>query len=777
MWPRRLSLRTKIIAWSFVPTAIILVAVAMMNLYAYQRVTEDLVLERDRELTRLTAERLGRELVRYAELLSSVSVALADVMDDPQMLTVLFASESARLSVFDGGVLVLDDQGIVVASERGRQSAIGLDWGERAYFQRVSRSFLPVVSDIAADGPGGVEVVVVAVPVMGGQHTLRGVLVGMFRLRYWSGSGFHAGLTQGLVRIPRWSEGDVDVTGQAAQEGMVLDSLYRLLRRTGLIKSSVSGRAHAYLVDGDGRVLYHPDRQRIGDRVASQPVVQAVGLGAAGAERSRALDGEQIVASYAPVPGTAWGLIVEESWESLVAPSRSYARFLLALLALGVIVPALVVTVAVRRITYPIAQLIDASNQVAEGVLGQNLSISTHDELEDLAAQFNRMSQRLQASYTHLERRVAERTHELSTLNAVAAQVGRSLDLGDILTAALERTQAFVGMPVGAACCEVDGEYRWYAMVGVDASRAACWADALCDRLRGASKGRFDAPVILSSGDLYRLAGGGDAAWQALHTVIGIPLTAKSSLLGLLLVGSPEARVIGPDLVASLTSIGHQVGMAVDNARLYEQAQSLAVVAERQRLSRDLHDAVCQSLYVVNLYASTVARLLEAGRADEALARMEELQATAQTALQEMRLLIHDLRPSVLDTEGLVMALQERLDAVEGRVGLRTLLTVEGHGELPPKVEDGLYRIAQEAMNNSLKHANAREMRVSLRYDPDCVVLEIADDGIGFQVDGDGCRGGVGLDSMCTRAHEMGAELSIDSRRGQGTRVRVEVAR
>lgn len=149
----------------------------------------------------------------------------------------------------------------------------------------------------------------------------------------------------------------------------------------------------------------------------------------------------------------------------------------------------------------------------------------------------------------------------------------------------------------------------------------------------------------------------------------------------------------------------------------------------------------------------------------------------AKQALREMRLLIYELRPPVLEEGGLAAALKERLQAVEGRVGLATSLAVEGNGRLPPAVEAELDRITQEALNNALKHAHAHQIAVQLRQDEKSVALEIADDGIGFDPGATQDHGGLGLRGMAERVARLGGWLAIESRPGEGTRVRVEVPR
>ncbi len=213
-----------------------------------------------------------------------------------------------------------------------------------------------------------------------------------------------------------------------------------------------------------------------------------------------------------------------------------------------------------------------------------------------------------------------------------------------------------------------------------------------------------------------------------------------------------------------------------DRVRLVE-AQARAALEERQRLARDLHDSVTQSLYSLTLLAEAARRLLGTGQTPQAREYVARLGETAQQSLKEMRLLVYELRPAELEQAGLAGALQQRLDAVEKRAGVRAGLRVDGDLDLPGPVEETLYRIAQEALNNALKHAAATTVTVTLRAEARQVTLEIADDGRGFDLAAIQDRGGLGLRSMRERAAELGAALQIQAQPGAGTRLQVTLTR
>jgi signal transduction histidine kinase len=219
---------------------------------------------------------------------------------------------------------------------------------------------------------------------------------------------------------------------------------------------------------------------------------------------------------------------------------------------------------------------------------------------------------------------------------------------------------------------------------------------------------------------------------------------------------------------------GHLYAEAV-HRQMEEQRQRTAVVEERQRLARELHDSVTQSLYSITLFAEAATDMLVDGKPDQAAAYLRELSDTARESLREMRLLIFELHPPLLEKEGLAGALQARLEAVETRGGLHAELWVVGEGRLPIVVEEGLYRIAQEALNNVLKHSKARRVTVRLQLSDGAACLEVADDGVGFDPRLLPEKGGLGLSGMQERAEQLGAKLVVESRPGNGTTVRVEV--
>ena len=202
-----------------------------------------------------------------------------------------------------------------------------------------------------------------------------------------------------------------------------------------------------------------------------------------------------------------------------------------------------------------------------------------------------------------------------------------------------------------------------------------------------------------------------------------------------------------------------------------QQLKEKTAVEERNRLARDLHDAVSQTLFSTTLIAEVLPRLWERNQ-DEGRKRLDEIRQLTRGALAEMRTLLLELRPTALTDAELGDLLNQLSDSINGRARIPVKVDIKGHQALPPDVKIGLYRIAQEALNNVAKHSGASQASVLLDYLPEGVNLTITDDGKGFDMQNIQAQNlGVGI--MKERAREINARLSINSQVGHGTRILV----
>jgi len=386
---------------------------------------------------------------------------------------------------------------------------------------------------------------------------------------------------------------------------------------------------------------------------------------------------------------------------------------------------------------------------------------------------------------------VSDRTRELSVLFEVAALASQSLDLETTLSQSLEQVLEAVGSDAGVVHLldEPGGTWsdgmpaeqvlRLAAHRGVPPDLVAAFESLPATEGLGWWIMEHDEPLIMQ--DLASDPRGKielpTAYPREAYSYVGIPLRASGRTEGVLgVVRRRDQPQLNVEELSLLASIADQLGVAVESARLRRRAEQAAVLEERERLARDLHDSVSQLLYSMNLFAKSGRNAYNLGDMDELDHCLTELGEAGQQALREMRLLLYELRPRLLEQEGLAGALEHRLDAVERRVGIAAQLLRREVVDLPSEVERDLYHIATEALNNSLKHGQATAVEVSIDVTLERVYLEVSDNGIGYDPGAIEGKGGLGILGIRERAKRLGGTLQVRSAPGEGTRVRIELA-
>jgi len=368
------------------------------------------------------------------------------------------------------------------------------------------------------------------------------------------------------------------------------------------------------------------------------------------------------------------------------------------------------------------------------------------------------------------------RVEELDVLNRIALVVATLTDLPQALAAV-----------AGIVTSQFSATASVIAIWGTGQIEVLAWSDR--DRVTPDMVGRFlpmaIAPTIrepLDRGEAISFSDVLSVPWPAeleqffrtrnIYAVLVAPLRARGTAFGVLAVMTDEAsRAFSPDEISLAETIAADVAAAIENARLYEQAQELAVTRERQRLARDLHDSVTQTLYSVTLTAEALPRVWQT-HPDQAQDALNNLHRLARGALGEMRTLLFELQPAMLLEKKPEELLRQLAHATMGRTQTMVEVGVQGERALPDEVRIALYRIAQEALNNVTKHAAASQVIVELELEPEQVVLDIKDDGRGFDPETVPQRG-FGVRNMADRAKEIGAAFSLQSHPGQGTQIHV----
>ncbi len=801
---RRQSLRTKMIAWSCVPTAIILVFVAWATFNAYQRVTEDLVIERDQELTALIADELSRELGKYIELLKALrrTEFRSDTVARNLVLEEVSSIIRPRIGDRGSGYLV-DETGVVIyhsnlsqlnvdlSSEPAVQQALSGEQGalrtRNAQGREIVASFSPIPEvgwaiiteesweDLIRSSQGYRQSVLfllvlgVVMPslviAVGVRHITQPIAELTGAAQELAGGNFDQTI------IAHTGDEIEELAKQFNRMAVQLQESYQDLERKVADRTQELAAINAIAASVNESLDLDQTLNRALDELTNVLNLEVGEIRLLDQKRNqlvihtqRGLSLEFIqLTDRRPVHETLPGRVLQSGqsvifedvrempqsdWADqeglgalIICPLRAKDKQL-GTLSLGT-----------RRGPRPVSQnerelLHAVSDQVGVAIDNARLFEIQQRRAEQLQA-INEVGQRIAS---------------ILAVDALLKEISRLVKetLGYYLVG--------IGLIEGEEIVIQTGAGRFWEMRNFEPVRLMVEKEGIVGWVAHHGEPLL-VPDVSQEPRYYPLPAATETCSE-----LAVPLKTKETVIGVLDVQSERINAFDEQDLTVLQSLARQAAVAIENARLYQQAHQLAVMEERNRLARDLHDSVTQSLYGVTLFAEAAGRLLRAGAIDQASDHLYELQQTAQEALQEMRLLIFELRPSVLSESGLATALQARLESVEGRTGLETTFRVEGEEQrLPPEIEEGLYRIAQEALNNALKHAQARCITVYLCQIQPTVVLEIADDGLGFDPSVARQKGGLGLQGMEERAAQLGATLSLHSRPGAGTRVRVEV--
>ena len=349
----RLRLQYQIALATFLPLIVFALLGGAVSAYALRTIPQSLVLQRQLALTQVAAAGVAGTLKGYVRLLESTAVELGEMNGDPGQLQGVLQARAAVLSPFTAGVGVLDTAGTAIAATRLAEPSLGLNFAFRPYFQEAQRAQGPVFSTVFQDQPAGFDAVIIAVPVRR-QGAFAGLLVGELALsrREWA-------------------------------------------RDLNLLRTDEGGQA--YLIDNASVIIYHPDPDRIGQSVQSDPDVWRLVIGGEARSVLQRPAGaqERMVVAYAPLPGIAWGLITEEPWEAIVAPIMPYQWAAAGLLTLGVALALVALVLSVRRVTRPVNALIAAGQEVAGGRPFRPLAVEGPPDMRTLLAVINQMVARL----------------------------------------------------------------------------------------------------------------------------------------------------------------------------------------------------------------------------------------------------------------------------------------------------------------------------------------------------------------------------------------------
>ena len=373
---------------------------------------------------------------------------------------------------------------------------------------------------------------------------------------------------------------------------------------------------------------------------------------------------------------------------------------------------------------------------------------------------------------------LARRNRELSILNTIAAALSSEVDLQHALEVALGHVAELCGLRTGwiwllddsgapglAASCNLP------PALACDPERMQGSCYCLDTYLAGDLGGAANVGIITCT----RLKGLVDGT-EGLRFHASVPLYAQGRRLGVLNLASPDWQQLAPDELRMLSTVGDLLSIAIERARLFARSAELGALEERNRIAREIHDTLAQGLAAIALRLEAADAMLEGGapaeRAREAVAQALEL---TRGSLDDVRRSVLELRAAPLEGRGLAEALRALASETAVGAGLSAELHVEGDdSRLPVRATLGLYRIAQEAVANVLRHAGAARLELRLSVGDDQVTLSVADDGRGLPP-GPPPPGRFGLIGVGERARLLGGALRVASAPGAGTRVEVEL--
>jgi nitrate/nitrite-specific signal transduction histidine kinase len=457
-----------------------------------------------------------------------------------------------------------------------------------------------------------------------------------------------------------------------------------------------------------------------------------------------------------------------------------------------IVIIATIASFIARTITEPIFELTKGAEVIARGDLDYRIQVKTGDEVEKLTTQFNAMTAALKESYSDLEQKVEERTKlerqrtgQLAAINEIGRKISSIMNLEELLpfvTNLLRQTFSYDNVNVflfepesgklilkeiclsgydGVIPLEVplelgeEGIVAWVAQIG---------EPLLVNDVRKEPKYHFIEELRDTRAEL------------------AVPVKIGSKILGVLDIESNEVDAFNEADLSTAQTLADQLAVAIENARLYKETGQIAVMEERNRIAREIHDTLAQGFTGIILQLEAAEQSLEQNNITEVLQHLNKARSLARGSLTEARRSVWNLRPEALEKLSFTDAIRQEVVKFSQTSGTPADVKIIGIShDLPADEQTALLRICQEALTNIRKHAKATQVNVELNFDKSSVILSIRDNGRGFDstieptVTSEVKRHGFGLISMRERAKSVGGEFEAQSEQGKGTLIRISV--
>jgi len=464
--------------------------------------------------------------------------------------------------------------------------------------------------------------------------------------------------------------------------------------------------------------------------------------------------------------------------------SNTILGFQIVLALAGAVLLGIILYTVQHHLLEPLAHLRNWAARMRGGNLSARIPVPPKGEFAELARDINSLGEELKTLSRELDaqvqkqtERIAQKTHSLEILYDVAASISVSRDLNDLLTRFLHTlTDVVDAQAATVRLLSDDGQMRLVASTGLNpdfVSREQLVPVDRCLCGQAVSGGQ-----ILCQDDVRKcgeLVGQPPAHDEDLE-MIAVPLQYRGTNLGVYnLFVKRQGMVAREDVKELLTSIGQHLGMAIEKARLDNEAKRLSIMQERTTIAHELHDSLAQTLASLRFQVQTLDETLtQEGNTVRVKRELERIKNSLDEAYTELRELLAHFRAPI-DERGLISAVENLVDRFRKKTGIATFLQNEwGQPELPANLEMQILRIIQEALANIRKHSQAHAVRVMLRAGPrGHYRVLVEDDGVGFSEPVMASHPGehIGLSIMQERARRLGGELRIESEPGEGTRV------
>jgi nitrate/nitrite-specific signal transduction histidine kinase len=431
-----------------------------------------------------------------------------------------------------------------------------------------------------------------------------------------------------------------------------------------------------------------------------------------------------------------------------------------------------------RFLLKPLQDLSLAAKRLGENDLVTPIQVEGPTEMRTLSQAFDEMRSHLHAareellqSNVTLEQRVAQRTQELETLNEVSREISSRLDIQQVLNSVTDKARTLLGGDI-ASLCLVDSNQHWLKLQAVSGPRHAIVGDTMpahTDFTNAVLEGGQAMICGVSScrGGCRMLS----AEYRTSH--LAAPLHVGDRVIGALCVGSPAQNQFAAESADMLTKLANVAAIALENARLFAQAERVATLEERRRVAAEMHDGLGQTLSYLGLMTDQIVEFLSDGQEGDALDHLHKTRETIGKATGDVRRAINKLMDDTPPSKDLCDRLHDTLGEVASQHDLESVWRsdAESTPECSPQTVEQVYSITREALLNAAHHANAKKVCVQVGRNDGNYFVIIEDDGKGFDTSLPTPSGHFGLQIMQARAKHIGGEIKFQSTPGSGTRV------